>query len=153
MKRVLLLVIGVGSVVVGVVLGADRARAPAPKAPVIREFMRQKLAHSQSVLEGLALEDYNLVLLNARKLVAMSQEGSWRVLEAPEYGEQSLAFRRNAEALVKAANMASLDAATLAYVKMTMSCIECHKYVRSRQSASLPGAPSSGPTGGVAVSE
>lgn len=103
--------------------------------PAIREFMRQKLVHSQSVLEGIALEDFDLILVNAKKLAAMSQEGTWKVLDATEYSEHSQNFRRNVEALVKAAKLASLDGATLAYVKVTLSCVECHKYVRGKGTA------------------
>lgn len=106
--------------------------------PAVREFMKQKLALSQSVLEGIALEDYDQILVNARKLVAMSHEGAWKVVDGTEYAEHSANFRRQAEALVKAANLASVDAATLAYVKMTMSCVECHKYVRTKKVASIP---------------
>jgi len=128
----------------GLVLGwaaEDKVRRAQP--PAIREFMRQKLNHSQAVLEGITLEDYDLILVNARKLGAMSQEGVWQAVEGTEYAEHSANFRRNAAALVKAANLASLDGATLAYVRMTMSCVECHKYVRGRKSASLnPPLPS-----------
>lgn len=117
---------------------ATNERGKRPQTPAIREFMRQKLIHSQSVLEGLAVEDYDQILTHGKKLIAMSQEGAWSVLGGTEYAELSQNFRRNAEALVKAANLASLDGATLAYVRVTMSCVECHKYVRSRQNASLP---------------
>jgi len=113
----------------------DKARRAQP--PAIREFMREKLNHSQAVLEGITLEDYDLILVNARKLLAMSQEGMWQAVEGTEYAEHSANFRRNAAALAKAANLASLDSATLAYVRMTMSCVECHKYVRGRKSAAL----------------
>lgn len=121
-----------------VAFSAANERGKHSPTPAIREFMRQKLAHSQSVLEGLAVEDYSQILSNAKKLIAMSQEGTWAVLGGSEYAEHSQNFRRNVEALVKSANMASLDGATLAYVRVTMSCVECHKYVRSRQNASLP---------------
>jgi hypothetical protein len=116
-------------------LGATGSRQP--NTPAIREFMRQKLVHSQAVLEGIALEDFDMVLANARKLSSMSQEGSWKVLDAPEYGEHSQTFRRNVESLIKSAKLASLDGVTLAYVKVTMSCVECHKYVRGRNTAGL----------------
>lgn len=137
MKRNLILV---GLLLVSgiLALAAANERGKRPQAPAIREFMRQKLTHSQSVLEGLAVEDYDQILSNAKKLIAMSQEGAWGVLGGSDYAELSQNFRRNAEALVKAANLASLDGATLAYVRVTMSCVECHKYVRSRQNASLP---------------
>lgn len=118
-------------------LSAATERDKRSRTPAIREFMRQKLVHSQAVLEGLAVEDYDQILTNSKKLIAMSQEGTWNVLGGSEYAEHSLNFRRNAEALVKAANLANLDSATLAYVRVTMSCVECHKYVRTRKTAGL----------------
>ena len=41
--------------------------------------MRQKLDHSQKVLEGLTLEDYALVAENARALKELSEDTRWRV--------------------------------------------------------------------------
>ena len=121
--------------VVGFAVANDRSRRT--QTPAIREFMRQKLAHSQAVLEGLAVEDFDQILTNAKKLIAMSQESTWNTVGGSEYLDHSQNFRRNAEALVKAANLASLDGATLAYVRVTMSCVDCHKYVRSRKTAGL----------------
>ena len=40
-------------------------------------------------------------------------------------------IRRIAEKLEKSAKDKRLDGATLAYVDMTLSCVECHKYVRN----------------------
>lgn len=133
MKRIsALLLVAAGMALLA--LGAADKK-PNHNSPAVREFMRQKLVHSQSVLEGIAMEDYDLILVNARKLSAMSQEGAWNVFDGSEYAEQSQIFRRNVEALIKSARLASLDGATLAYVKMTMSCVECHKYVRGKNTA------------------
>ncbi len=66
----------------------------------------------------------------------MTQEADWRLFENPDYDQQSLAFRRQVDALVKAAKDKNLDAATLAYVRMTMSCVDCHKLVRGKLVAS-----------------
>jgi hypothetical protein len=102
-----------------------------------RQFMRQKLEHTQRVLEGISLEDFELVAKHARKLSAMSQEASWRAFDNPEYVRFSDSFRRDVNALNKAAADHNLDAATLAYVKMTMGCVECHKFVRGKKVAKL----------------
>ena len=40
-------------------------------------------------------------------------------------------FRRIVDKMQKAAKEKRLDGATLAYVDMTMSCVECHKYARN----------------------
>lgn len=99
------------------------------------EFMREKLGLTQKVLEGLTLEDFNLVEERARRLGAMSLEPPWQVMDHPEYAQHSLTFRRQADALVRAAAARNLDGATLAYVRLTMSCIDCHKFVRGKRVA------------------
>ena len=48
-------------------------------------------------------------------------------------------FRRQANALTKAAQEKNLDAATLAYVRLTMSCVDCHKFVRGKIIANAAG--------------
>jgi hypothetical protein len=101
-----------------------------------KEFMRDKLELSQRVLEGLATEDYDLIVAKGTRLSAMSQEADWRLFENPDYDQQSVTFRRHVNSLVKAAKEKNLDAATLAYVRMTMSCVDCHKLVRGKLVAS-----------------
>lgn len=99
--------------------------------------MREKLELSQGVLEGLTKEDYGLVLSKSSRLGAMTKEADWRIFENPDYDQQSILFRRQVNALKKAARDKNLDAATLAYVRMTMSCVDCHKLVRGKLVASL----------------
>ena len=96
----------------------------------VGEFMRLKLDHSKNVLEGLALEDYDLIAKNAQDMSLLSLAASWQVLQTPEYLQQSNEFRRTADALTKAAQDENLDGAALAYVELTMKCVNCHKYVR-----------------------
>ncbi len=97
-----------------------------------KEFMRDKLELSQRLLEGLATEDYGLIIAKGSRLSAMSQEASWRMFENPAYEQQSFTFRRHMDSLVKAAKDRNLDAATLAYVRVTMSCVDCHKLMRGK---------------------
>ena len=113
------------------------ASAQLRRNQVSKDFMREKLALSQQVLEGLALEDFSLIVTKATKLSAMSRQADWRAYENPEYEQQSQIFRRHVETLAKAAREKDLDAATLAYVRMTMSCVDCHKFVRGKLSAQL----------------
>jgi len=104
-----------------------------------KEFMRDKLELAQRALEGLATEDYDLIVAKATRLGAMSKEADWRVFENPDYDQQSVIFRRHVNSLVKAAQDKNLDAATLAYVRVTMSCVDCHKLVRGKLVASGSG--------------
>jgi hypothetical protein len=112
--------------------GGAVALAQSKRSRAAKEFMHDKLELSQSVLEGLATENYDLIIAKGTKLSAMTQEANWRLFENPDYEQQSLLFRRQVDALVKAAKAKNLDAATLAYVRMTMSCVDCHKLVRGK---------------------
>lgn len=124
-----------------VLAGLTAAVAQSKRQRAAREFMRDKLELSQRVLEGLATEDYDLIIAKGTKLSAMSKEADWRVFENPDYDQQSVLFRRHVDSLVKAARNKDLDAATLAYVRVTMSCVDCHKLVRGKLVASADGRP------------
>jgi hypothetical protein len=102
-----------------------------------KEFMREKLGHSQKALEALALEDFVTLAQQSKKLSAMTQEATWEVFQNPDYAQHSATFRRHANSLTKAAQDKNLDAATLAYVRLTMSCVDCHKFVRGKVVARL----------------
>jgi uncharacterized membrane-anchored protein len=129
-------VASVGVLALAILLAALAAAPPPPSRPA-HEFMREKLGLSQKVLEGLTAEDFALVEDRARRLGAMSLEPPWQVMDHPDYAQHSLAFRRQAEALARAAAARNLDGATLAYVRLTMSCIDCHKFVRGKRVAAL----------------
>ena len=98
--------------------------------------MRAKLQHSQKVLEGLTTENFELIAQNAQSMGLLSEATSWQVLQTPEYSRRSARFRHAADKVKKAAKEANLDGATLAYVDLTIQCVECHKYVRTVRTAS-----------------
>jgi cytochrome c556 len=133
------------TVVLALATGLSGALAQTKRNRAAKEFMRDKLELSQRVLEGLATEDYDLIIAQATRLSAMSKEADWRVFENPDYDQQSVTFRRHVNSLVKAAKDKNLDAATLAYVRVTMSCVDCHKLVRGKLVASANGSPATTP--------
>jgi hypothetical protein len=122
-----------------VVVGFSAAFAQSKRNRAAKEFMREKLELSQRVLEGLAIEDYDLIITKGARLSSMSKEADWRVFENPDYDQQSVIFRRQVDSLVRSAKEKNLDAATLAYVRVTMSCVDCHKLVRGKLVASVHG--------------
>ena len=109
------------------------AQEPAPRPDAVADFMRAKLGHAQRVLEGLSLEDFDLVARGAQELAIASQASSWQVLQTEEYARQSTEFRRSCESLKAAAKARNLDGAALAWMEVTMKCIQCHKYVRDQK--------------------
>jgi hypothetical protein len=126
--RTILVIAGFGAVLT--MLAQPRNDSPS------KQLMRQKLDHAQSALEAITLENFDLLGVHASKMRALSEQPSWNLFDTAEYAEQSLLFKRNVDQLSKAARARDLDAATLAYTKVTFSCVECHKYIRDRQSGS-----------------
>lgn len=106
---------------------------PATKPDQVAVFMRAKLAHSQDVLEGLAVEDFDLIDKGAQQLSLASEDASWQVLQTEDYARQSAEFRRSCDSLRKAAKGKNLDGAALAWMEITMKCVQCHKYVRDQE--------------------
>ncbi len=93
--------------------------------------MREKLAASNEVLEGLAIEDFNLILQGANKLAKISDAEEWQVSTDSMYRQHSNEFGRAVKQLQTAAKDRKLDAAALAWLDATMDCIECHRWVRA----------------------
>jgi hypothetical protein len=93
-------------------------------------LMHKKLENAHKVLEGLALNDFKMIAKHAEELIDISKEAEWTVITTPQYEIHSRDFRRAAETLVKSARDKNLDAAALSYVELTLTCVNCHKYVR-----------------------
>lgn len=104
---------------------------PGLKKQAMKAFMRKKLASSQDVIEGLALEDYELIEKGAKSLRAMSAAAEFMVSNDPIYRDHADDFRRVVAKMEKAAREKRIDGATLGFMDMTMNCVECHKYVRT----------------------
>jgi len=117
-----------GGAILPAAVGAPAGGAVEPDQ--VAGFMRAKLAHSQDVLEGLSLADYDLIAKGAQELSLVSQAASWQVLQTEEYARQSAEFRRSCDTLRRAAREENLDSALLAWMEVTMKCVQCHRYVR-----------------------
>lgn len=116
--------------------GANRQQS-VDQIESVKKFMRPKLGHAQKLLEGLTLENFELIQSEAQALSLLSREAEWNVLQTEDYLLYSSEFRRAADAIRDAANKKNLDGAALAYVEMTMKCVNCHKYVRGVKMADI----------------
>lgn len=96
----------------------------------VGKFMRPKLEHAQKVLEGLALEDYEMIARSAKAMFRLSEAAEWQVLPDPEYVSYSAEFQKLTNQLAVSAGKQNLDAATLNYVQLTLNCVKCHQHVR-----------------------
>ena len=94
-------------------------------------FMQQKLNASTLILRGLMTDDLEMVEKNADKLLEMSRAEQWRASNDMMYLQHSTQFRNAVDDLRKKAARKSTDGASLAWVNVTMSCIQCHQWVRN----------------------
>lgn len=116
-------------------VGIWLAVAPAQETPQPSSratFMRTKLVHAQKVLEGIAKENYEEVAKHSEAISLLTMEEQWNVLTTETYLRQSRAFRDAADAITDAAKARNVDAMSLAYVDMTLSCVKCHKQLRAK---------------------
>ena len=98
------------------------------------EFMRTKLEASSRIIEGLAVEDYERIIQGARSLKVLSRAAEWEVPTLPnatDYLTYTTEFPRLSDDLIRDARNRNIDGATLDYFRLTMCCVNCHKYVRS----------------------
>lgn len=97
----------------------------------IAVFMQQKLDNSSNILRGLMTEDFPLIIDSADRLLDMSKAERWRASNDMMYLQHSQQFRNVVDELKQKAQKKSVDGASLAWVNVTMSCIQCHNWVRN----------------------
>ncbi|MGE3818290.1 MAG: hypothetical protein AB7I30_02555 [Isosphaeraceae bacterium] len=133
MKRRVIRSVGLLLAASAIVWTLAPSRGEEPQPPTRKGFMRQKLEFSKLVLEGLTVENYDLIARNARALRKLSAAAEWEVPtipNVPDYVVFTGEFQRLCDELATKARDKNLDGATLTYVRLTMNCVNCHKYVR-----------------------
>ena len=113
--------------------GVLSTRAEQERPRTRAEFMRQKLDFSKLILEGLTVEDYQKIAKGAKALGVLSEAAEWEVPTIPnatEYVYLTREFQRLSDEMAQKARQKNIDGATLAYLSLTMNCVNCHKYVR-----------------------
>ena len=97
------------------------------QGPDLHRVMRKKLEHSQKILEAVVTSNWVALETHSRELEELTNDPGWKVLNSPEYARQSLAFKQAVRELHDAAARRELDATPLAYVAVTLSCVQCHR--------------------------
>jgi hypothetical protein len=128
--------LGLGGLALVGAICAFSARAQEERTGSRSAFMRQKLEFAKNVLEGLTVENYDLIEKNAKGLKRLSTASEWEVASIPnveEYLPYTTEFQRLCDEMIKAAKDKNIDGATLGYVRLTTNCVNCHKYVRANK--------------------
>lgn len=111
--------------------GKDKAQdVPTPKKTARQHFMEGKLVITQEILRGVVLSDFARIQKNASALNVLTLAEEWGFSNTREYNRMSEDLRRICKEMAKAGKDKNLDAAALAYQRMTLSCVECHHALR-----------------------
>jgi hypothetical protein len=116
--------IGLGAALIAYAVAAMAAQGTATD-----RVMRRKLVVSQKILEAVVTSRWAVLEAASRDLEDLTNDPGWAVLNKPEYGQHSATFRAAVRALNLAAAQRDLEATPKAYVAMTLSCVECHRYL------------------------
>jgi len=118
-------------------VGPADSRPQEKKAPPKNEeravIMKKKLTQAQKLLEGLTLQDFDKLKSAADDLANLRRQAAWMTENTLEYQQFSVDFQRNIDSAQKAATEKNIDAAALAYIEMTMTCVKCHKHIREQR--------------------
>ena len=98
--------------------------------PSLGELMREKLDYAQALLGAVVLGNHAEVERAAGELVRLSEASTWSPLQTPQYLHHAANFREAARSLAEEARARDIDGVSLAYMEMTLSCVQCHKHVR-----------------------
>ena len=125
---ILIVLMLVSTVFVSVLVAQTLVERQDPKRA--KAFMRQKLTYSQNVLEGLTLENYDLIITNGIKMFNMSQRTAWQARSTDEYKKYSATYCDSVSAMIDAAREKKINAAREAYCRSVQSCYDCHNYCK-----------------------
>ena len=108
----------------------------------LKQVMHQKLAESEKLLGALVTSNWPELGRRGRALEELTNAPAWQALKTPEYVRQSAAFVQAARDLVDAADRRDQEAAPVAYLSLTLSCVRCHQYVARMRiaGATTPGS-------------
>ena len=93
-------------------------------------WMDQKLRLSKEILTALANADFEELGKNAEIMRGLNRVEKF-VRRGPDgYRDQLRQFNMANNALIRASRTENLEAATLAFNQLTISCVSCHRHLR-----------------------
>lgn len=93
-------------------------------------IMRMKLEPAKKILEGIALGDFQTVRKNTEQIRLLTLDESWMLVQTEKYREHTKNFERSLNLLNRLCDEKDIEGVTLAYMQVTMRCVECHQALR-----------------------
>ncbi len=114
-------------VVFAAVLGVSGVVAA--QGPQLSRVMREKLQHTQKILETVVTSDWSGLESHTRDLERLTNDPRWMVLKSQEYAKHSAEFVGALHDLRRVAGERDSKRATEAYTALIIRCVDCHQYV------------------------
>jgi hypothetical protein len=99
----------------------------------VETLMKAKAGYAHRLLDAVVMADLETARDQAFRLKAVAETADWNVLDTEEYAQATEAFIDATDNLLQAASSRKSEAAALAYVEVTLSCVHCHQYVRAHR--------------------
>lgn len=113
---------------------ADKARKLNPATKVASKALMQKKLHAaQSLLTGLALEDYTTIQKNGAVLTDVAKASKWHNSDKPNYDRYFNNFLDSTQYLMEQAKDKNLEGVSMGYIRLTLTCMQCHNFVRENR--------------------
>jgi hypothetical protein len=96
------------------------------------DIMRMKLEPAKSILEGIALGDFQAVRKHTEQIRLLTLDAKWMTIQTEQYKEQTKNFERSLNLLKRMCDEKDMDGVTLAYMQVTMRCVDCHNSLRDK---------------------
>jgi hypothetical protein len=98
-------------------------------------LMREKLQHSQRILQAVTTSDWTLLQRETQALTAVTKNPTWLELMTPELRSYGNEFQKALEELSKAAGRHDYDTSGRSFLSLTSACLSCHKHVMNSRIA------------------
>ena len=114
----------------------DEIAAP-PSQAAMDELMRQKLDAAQGALEAVTREDYEQLHKMASEMIALSHKEVWERMASPRFVQDTADFAAAVEFMDRMATARDAEGIALGFARVTMTCAECHRHIRTPKIAAL----------------
>ena len=115
--------------------------AAPPDKKTMETFMTRKLAAAQRALEGVARDDHALIQKATAEMIELSRQAAWEQMASYRFVQDTTDFVAAAEFLSRMADAKDVEGTSLGFMRLTMTCTNCHNHVRTASVAKLDVAP------------
>ena len=115
--------------------------AAPPDKKTMEKFMTRKLAAAQRALEGVARDDHALIQKATAEMIELSRQAAWEQMASYRFVQDTTDFVAAAEFLSRMADAKDVEGTSLGFMRLTMTCTNCHNHVRTATVAKLDVIP------------